>query len=688
MNETPVLSHEMTEFCQRFVVALLHSLWQGVVLGTFAIAGHQLWRHRSADSRYRLWFCALAGLPVCFAITLCSIDVGESPTSTSETVRRAEFPEAGVEMLLGGAASIAPALEDAPQPSEPPISSAAIPPSPKADDSFAISDAAPLILVIYGLGVIGFVLRLMIGGWGGHRLRSSAAPVTDAAILEIAGRRARDLGLRLAPAIVWCDRVAVPTVVGLVKPAILLPPALMSGLSPAHLSAILSHELAHIRRYDPIMNLVQRLIESIFFFHPVVWFISRRVSAERETSCDDLALANGMKQWDYAGALLTMAERCAANRQHPGAALGLLGDRPTELADRIERLIQDSKPPGLRFGRGGVAVLLLALTLGTLIPVLQIRAAGQVGDGEASESEPGDEPAGTTKPGAEAKPRPNDGEANPISTTKPAVIQDLAGAVNAINEQVREIPAARSIKPLTVTDVLDAIRHLDEKTIGDGPTQLTQREYDLLQGVLESKRFPDGFGLRNFARRCDGHTMKHGSWVRLLIQRESRGPFSLAVRAEVVFERPLSQIERQERDSHRTLLGRLITYFAEDPKWGESPALTADYEALVTASRKAFAAKDLPALTKLLFFDGIDGNPSSHRFQQGELKALLEREIKNVSFERKRFLGTPVHWMTLRTYGPEVPVKATCESNSPTANRMSRRRFVGSWARRKAMQAW
>jgi len=108
--------------------------------------------------------------------------------------------------------------------------------------------------------------------------------------------------------VAWCARVAVPTVVSLVKPAILLPLSLSSGLSAAQVEMLLLHELAHLRRRDHWINLAQWAIETLLFFHPAVWMISRRVRVERELACDDMVLAAGVGQTPYAESLLRMAE--------------------------------------------------------------------------------------------------------------------------------------------------------------------------------------------------------------------------------------------------------------------------------------------------------------------------------------------------------------------------------------------
>src|SRR5262249_52370130 len=127
----------------------------------------------------------------------------------------------------------------------------------------------------------------------------------------------------------------VPMVVGLLRPTILLPVEIVTGLSPGHLEAILAHELAHIRRHDFAVNLLQSVVESLFFYHPAVWLLSQRLRAERENCCDDLAAAQVGSRADYGRALLALDE---VRDRSPALALGATGD---SLLRRIQRLKGD-----------------------------------------------------------------------------------------------------------------------------------------------------------------------------------------------------------------------------------------------------------------------------------------------------------------------------------------------------------
>lgn len=183
------------------------------------------------------------------------------------------------------------------------------------------------------------LLRLVIGLYGGQSLRRTSVPVEDPIILRALARQAKAIGLAFTPAIAFCHRVVVPTVVGVFRPMVLLPVSLASGLTPDQVEALIAHELAHIRRYDHLVNILQRLIEAFLFFHPGVWYLSRRVRIEREHCCDDRGLAAGGKPADYAHSLVHIAEQCLSSRPRLNpAALGA-GGPTNELHRRIVRLL-------------------------------------------------------------------------------------------------------------------------------------------------------------------------------------------------------------------------------------------------------------------------------------------------------------------------------------------------------------
>jgi hypothetical protein len=153
--------------------------------------------------------------------------------------------------------------------------------------------------------------------------------------------------------------VEVPTVIGVLRPLILLPATAMTGLSAEQLDAILAHEIAHIRRHDYFINLIQTVIETLLFYHPAVWWLSGRIRQERENCCDDIASHVCENPIRYAEALVRMEElRAPAG----GLAMAATGGN---LALRIRRLLgqppRESSSPN--WWIGGLVSLLIVIAL-------------------------------------------------------------------------------------------------------------------------------------------------------------------------------------------------------------------------------------------------------------------------------------------------------------------------------------
>jgi beta-lactamase regulating signal transducer with metallopeptidase domain len=179
---------------------------------------------------------------------------------------------------------------------------------------------------VYLVGVLLMLLRLCFGLAGGTRLRRTAQLMSDGKLQQLIERQAAAIGLRLTPASAYCEQVAVPAVVGVIRPVILLPFSFIAGITPEQLSNVLAHELAHIRRFDHVAVVVQRLFEAVWFFHPVAWYVSQRVSHERENCCDDIVVASGVERIAYAESLCRVAELSTARQSDVRAPVLVAAD--------------------------------------------------------------------------------------------------------------------------------------------------------------------------------------------------------------------------------------------------------------------------------------------------------------------------------------------------------------------------
>ncbi|AYB31354.1 M56 family metallopeptidase [Chryseolinea soli] len=195
----------------------------------------------------------------------------------------------------------------------------------------------PFVVLAWSLGTALFILRLFGGWWYTAKLKQQAvlleAPWTER--METLLRQFHiDRVVRLAESAM----VQAPVVIGYVKPIILLPVGMCAGLSTTQLESILLHELIHIRRHDYLVNLLQSVVEALFFFNPFVWMISGILRQEREHCCDDAVVLYQGNALAYAHALATLEE---VRLSKAGIALSL-AENKNQLLNRIKRIMEKS----------------------------------------------------------------------------------------------------------------------------------------------------------------------------------------------------------------------------------------------------------------------------------------------------------------------------------------------------------
>jgi uncharacterized protein involved in exopolysaccharide biosynthesis len=185
--------------------------------------------------------------------------------------------------------------------------------------------------------------------------------------MEVLNDLRRRLGVSRPVRLLKSALVEVPTVIGWLRPVILLPAVSLTGLTPGQLEALLAHELAHVRRLDYLVNAFQCLVETLMFYHPVAWWISRYVREERENCCDDLVIKVCGDRLAYARALATME---GLRGELPELAFAASGG---SLLNRIRRLLGASSETGSASIRQLSGVALLGI--GLLLVVLGVRLA-------------------------------------------------------------------------------------------------------------------------------------------------------------------------------------------------------------------------------------------------------------------------------------------------------------------------
>jgi beta-lactamase regulating signal transducer with metallopeptidase domain len=309
--------------------ALLHSVWQGVVAAGFAAIALRALRAATAQARYVVACLTLAALVGAWTVTALrsAIDHVNSPVTAAAGTSRSVPP------LLGpGPLDFSSAVRVL-RPSD--LNTASTAPSWPARLERWAASAVPL----WFAGVLFLSFRVSVGWLALERLRRMhLAPVAsdlDARVSTLAQRVRVSRPVRVAHS----AAVHVPSVVGWLRPIILLPVSALSGLSPSQLDAVIAHELAHVRRHDFAINALQTAAEVLLFYHPACWWLSRRIRAEREHCCDDIAVAVCGDRLAYATALADLE----ALRQQPALALGAT-DGP--LLRRVRRLVATPEPGG------------------------------------------------------------------------------------------------------------------------------------------------------------------------------------------------------------------------------------------------------------------------------------------------------------------------------------------------------
>ncbi len=217
----------------------------------------------------------------------------------------------------------------------------------------------PAIVLVWFAGVALFAFRPLASWYTVRRLRKVGVSPVNAAIRDLLDRTAKKLRLARAVAVLQSTLVKTPVVVGFFRPLILLPLCVVTGLPESQLELILAHELAHIRRNDYLVNLLQALVETLFFYHPAVWWLSRQIRHERENCCDDVAVSLCGNRADYGRALLAIEELRAAS---PELAVAASGGR---LLARIRRIAGRETAPPLVGISSLSAILVLVALVGT-----------------------------------------------------------------------------------------------------------------------------------------------------------------------------------------------------------------------------------------------------------------------------------------------------------------------------------
>jgi beta-lactamase regulating signal transducer with metallopeptidase domain len=297
--------------------ALLHLLWQATIVAGILAAVLAMVPRESANARYAASCGALALVFAMFVTTtIRSYDPAAAPVQTA--------------MVMVPGEEIVVPLTQIPAVI---VATAAASWRDRAIDAVTTArQSLPSVVAFWFVGVVFLSSRLIVSWIRARSLLYRGAVEAGREWQRVAARLSDALGLKRAVRLLESAAVEVPSVIGTLRPVILLPASTLTGLTPEQLEMVLAHELAHIRRHDFLINLLQAFVETLMFFHPAVWWMSRRVRIERENCCDDMAVAVCGNPLQYAKALTRLEELRASALPVVVAANG------GSLLDRIRRI--------------------------------------------------------------------------------------------------------------------------------------------------------------------------------------------------------------------------------------------------------------------------------------------------------------------------------------------------------------
>ncbi len=310
---------------------LIHFIWQGAVLGALFFGAMSLMSGASANARYRAGMTCLVAMLAAAVATFCVYHGAAPGTAAIPGPVTGTLVTAETSALAGFWAGMVPHVQQW------------LP--------WAVLAWLSGVLLISGGMALDYLRVRKLAVEGVRPLQPGVQAVVDRLLVSLA--------IPFVVRVLETTRVTVPMVIGCLRPVVLVPPSALMGLSPAQLELIISHELAHVKRLDYLFNLVQIVIETLLFYHPMVRAVSIRVRQERENCCDDLVVAETGDSLAYARALTEVEGlRCSSGMQLTLAATG------GQLMGRVRRLVAaPAEQRGAVDWAGGLVILAISIVV-------------------------------------------------------------------------------------------------------------------------------------------------------------------------------------------------------------------------------------------------------------------------------------------------------------------------------------
>jgi bla regulator protein BlaR1 len=314
-----------------FISSVTNHLWQSTLFAAVAGLLTLVLRKNRASARHWIWLAASVKFLVPFSLLVTLGSYVEAPAwSAAPTVAVAPtaFADTVRDILAPQALAIAAPDTSPEHPSRIPAA----------------------LLVAWACGFLAVIVMWARQWWRVHASLRSSTPV----------RLSNGITARSIP------NLYEPGVFGIIKPVLLLPEGIADRLMPAEFEAILAHEMCHIRRRDNLFSFVHMLVEAMFWFHPLVWWLGRQLTIERERACDEEVLRVCLEPQVYAEGILKV---CEFYLESPPMVAGVTG---SNLKKRIEEIMTDQVLRRLTFGKkllitiAGVAAVAAPIVIGMM----------------------------------------------------------------------------------------------------------------------------------------------------------------------------------------------------------------------------------------------------------------------------------------------------------------------------------
>ena len=327
--------------------AIANHLWQSTLFAVLAAILTLALRKNYARVRYRLWLAASIKFLVPFSLLI-------SLGGHLARPRVSESPQSGLYSVV----------EELSQP----FRQAAAPAVAPVEHASSAAHLLPWLQgVLIAVWLFGFVATLSLWWWRWRRLSAAvmrdAVPVSQGREVDTLRRLEQVAGTRKPIAFLFSHSSLEPGIFGIVRPVLVWPAGISEHLTDAHLEAIIAHEVCHVRRRDNLAAAMHMVVEAIFWFHPLVWWLGARLIEERERACDEEVLQLGNPPQVYAEGIL---KTCEFSVGSPLACIS--GVTGADLKRRIVDIMQ--KPAALKLGLGKKLLLIVAGAMAAAGPVV------------------------------------------------------------------------------------------------------------------------------------------------------------------------------------------------------------------------------------------------------------------------------------------------------------------------------